>query len=163
MNGRRFVRSVDNNAPPRLVLGDFEKRLSASIEFLHRGPLETIEGTIARAHPLAADLGIEIEDQRQVRHQPADCDAFDVREERRGALIGTRRIDVAVAKYVLATSKRWLDDVIHEIGPRSSEQERLRIGPERFGSAAEQNVSDCLGTCGPPRLAGHRDRRLLGT
>ena len=76
-----------------------------------------------------------VADSVQLAH---GCDA----EPARAALVGERRVDVAVADHPRAAQERRADHALGELGTRGREQRRLR--PRRHLGTVEQQLADPL-------------------
>ena len=107
--------------------------------------------------------GIEVEDEGEVGHGTIDRDMLQSPHEggvepSGHALIDTARIDEAVAEHNGASAHRGADHLFQMIASGSSEEQRFEARPRMLDRAAQDDVTDCLGSRRAARFARDDDR-----
>ena len=159
-------RRVDDNAAVRLLSRNRQERLSAALVGLQRLLLEPVGFPLAAARggALQAYLGVDVEDQRHVRHHAIYRDALDVLDKSPRllaavALINARRIEEAIAKHDGTALDCRADHLLNVIGAGGCKQQRLHARTERLSGAGENDVPQSLRT---GRAAGFaRNQRVV--
>src|SRR6266540_1030692 len=149
---RRRLRAVQRRDPVREQPGELAVGL---VDFLlEREPflLDAIRlcGTLDRLR------GIEQDEERPVREQTARRMQVQLEhpvdaEPTRKALVGERRVDVAVADDVRPVQESRVDDLLDELCARRREQRRL--APGRDVDSAQEELTDPFTEFGAARLA----------
>ena len=112
-----------------------------------------------RARPGA---GLDVEQHGEVGQQAARGPQVDLADHVRAegatdALVGDRRVDVAVGDDDGATGERRADEPRDVLGARRGVQQRLGAGVEAGVLRGEHHLADRLGGGGAARLAGEHD------
>src|SRR3954468_13731924 len=97
--------------------------------------------------------------QQSVRHSEAQVAHAFLAERPAGALVGDRRVEIAVADDVLATLERGPDDACDVLGARGGVERRLRPGAHRL--AVEDELAHRLADTRAARFAGRLPRSPL--
>src|SRR5262245_35707212 len=150
-------RAVEHPDPPRQDRAQLTVRLVDLAQELVALALDPIAG---RAGAPPRLLGIDQQKERHVRKDASDrvhvqrehtVDA----EPARDALIGERRVEVAIADDVRAPLERRLDHLGHELGPRRGEQRCFR--PRRDLRPVQDDLAHALPELRPARLPRQHD------
>ena len=100
--------------------------------------LVEVVAVAAFAHPLGGDLGFDVEDDRQVRHEPLGGPPAE-REDRllveaaAGRLVGDRRIDVSVGDDDVSGVEAGIDQGRHMVGAVGGEEQGFGTRARRIG------------------------------
>ena len=155
-------RAVDHEVALRVALGHREVvRADRVVE----GVLLGLEPVVDVAAPAPALLRRDVDDDGQVGHQVVDRPHVEVvdllgAEVAPRALVGHRRVGVAVGQHHLAAVERRPDQLVDVVGLVGGEQQRL--GARRDVVAVQHEVADLAPEVGAPGLAGDRHRASGG-
>ena len=125
----RVAGRVHDGVPVRLGRGETQEGRPDPL--VVRGVLERLEPGDLRRLAGEAHLHRQVQEDREVRHQAAGREALHLaqlvhRHAGAGALVGQRGVRVAVAQHHGATGQGGRDDLVHVLGPRGGEQQRVR-------------------------------------
>ena len=109
-----------------------------------------------------ADLGVDVEQDREVRLEPAGRDRSQARSSSTGrpgpvALVGERRVGEARAQDDLTGLERGLDHLRDQLSPRRVEQQRVGARPDPEVRPAQQDLPHSLPEPRPTRLPREHD------
>ena len=136
--------SVDDHEPVRLALCELPVSAGCAgveVVFLALDPVALA------AHAADGVVGADLEQDRAVGHQPLDGGEVELEhpleaEAAGDALVGDRRVDVAVADHGGAARERRPDQLLDVLGTRGRVERRL--GPRSDVAAVEDEVADLL-------------------
>ena len=127
-HGRRLAGRVHDGVPIRLGRREPQERCADPL--VVRRVLECLEPGDLRRLAGKAHLNRQVQEDRQVRRQAAGREALHLaqlihRHAGSGALVGQRRVRVPVAQHHGAAGEGRFDDLVHVLGSRCSEQQRV--------------------------------------
>ena len=122
---------------------------------------------VALGEPAQPVVGLEVEDDGQVRPQVVGRPARDVLdlgelERAAGALVGEHRVDVAVGDDDLAAVERGLDDAVHVLGLVGGVEQGLGAVGQLAGRRVEHDLADPDADLGVAGLERQPDDVPLG-